>query len=101
MARYRPGTAVKLREPLRRSRRHRHGPVRVKRGARGRVMTSNRHWRKGVRYDVSFKRWRRPNRVVRSVPAGKLARLLSRRGWALILLGVALTFLSIAPDRLW
>jgi hypothetical protein len=85
MPRYSTGTPVRLREPLRRNRWHKHGPVRVRRGARGRVLTSSRHWRKGTRYNVAFRRWRRPEREVRSVPAAKLSRLLSGRHWMLLL----------------
>jgi len=98
MGRYRAGTAVRLRQPLRRNRWHKHGPVRVRRGARGRVKGSSRHWRKGTRYEVAFVRWRRPPRVVRSVPAGKLARRLPWEAITLVLVGLAL--LAVAP-QLW
>lgn len=96
--RYRTGTAVRLREPLRRNRWHKHGPVRVRRGARGSVRSSSRHWRKGTRYEVAFRRRRKPPRVVRSVPAAKLARRLPWTGLVLVMLALAL--LALAP-QLW
>jgi hypothetical protein len=101
MSRYRTGTAVKLREPLRRSRWHKHGRVRLRRGARGRVNTSRRHWRKGLRYEVAFRQRRRPPQVVRSVSADKLVRLVSMRSAAWLVLAGALALVVLAPEAVW
>lgn len=72
MRRFKPGSSVRLTEPVRRGRRHKHGPARLKRGVRGRVKGSHRHWRKGVLYDLQVQKGRGPEQIVRSVPANKL-----------------------------
>jgi hypothetical protein len=100
MSRYRTGTAVKLREPLRRSSWHKHGPVRVRRGARGEVLKTKRHWRKGRRYDVTFRRRRKAPKVVKSIPATKVQRRLTKVELQLLLV-TALTLFAFAAQRFW
>jgi hypothetical protein len=100
MPRYRTGTAVKLREPLRRSRWHKHGPTRVRRGARGEVLKAKRHWRKGRRYDVTFQRRRKAPEVVKSIPASKVQRRLTKVELQLLLV-TALTLSAVAAQRFW
>jgi len=99
MPRYRTGTVVKLREPLRRSRWHKHGRVRLRRGARGAVLDARRHWRKGRRYDVAFHRRRRSDKAVKSIPASKVKRRLSKQEWELLVIP-ALVLIGLAALRL-
>ena len=100
MAKYGPGTPVRMREPLRRWWWDKHGPVRVRRGARGEVLKAKRHWRKGRRYDVTFRRRRKAPKVVKSIPASKLQRRLTKLELQLLLVA-ALTLSAFAAQRFW
>lgn len=85
---FRRGDRVVLRTALRRNRRHKYGPARVRKGASGHVTQRHAKLLKAPRYDVEF---RRGSKLVRKLPAGSLRRPRS----PLLAVLVALTALLI------
>ncbi len=87
MRRYRRGQSVVLKTALKRNRRHKYGPVRLRRGAPGRVQRRHQKLLRSPRYDVQFRGRRGQTRSVRKVPAVALRR--PRPPLAVILLVLA------------
>lgn len=73
---FRRGDRVVLRASVRRNRRHKYGPARVRKGTSGRVTQRHAKLLKASRYDVEFRRGGRSQRV-RKLPAGSLRRPIS------------------------
>jgi hypothetical protein len=73
MRSFRRGDRVVLRTAVRRSRWHKYGRVRVRKGASGRVTQRHIKLLKAPRYDVEFRRGGR-SKSVRKLPAGSLRR---------------------------
>jgi hypothetical protein len=71
---FRPGQRVVLRMAVRRNRRHKSGPARVRKGTSGVVVQRHSKLLKPPRYDVDFNRGRTRRRRVRKVPAASLRR---------------------------
>lgn len=74
MRRFRTGQQVVLRAAVRRNRRHKYGPVRLRKGRSGRVVQRHSKLLKAPRYDVSFSRGQGRGRTVRKLPAASLRR---------------------------
>jgi hypothetical protein len=73
MARLKRGAEVVLIQPLNRGRRHKYGPIRLKRGSVGRVERKHDRLLRSRSYDVQFVRRGRV-RTARGVPASFLRR---------------------------
>lgn len=71
---FRPGQRVVLRAAVKRNRRHKYGPVRLRKATSGRVVQRHSKLLKAPRYDVSFSRGRNRPRTVRKLPAALLRR---------------------------
>ena len=87
---FRRGDRVVLRTAMRRGRRHKYGPVRLRRGSSGRVTQRHSKLGKRPRYDVEIRRGRNRTVRVRKVPAGSLRRPVSPLAVVLVLLTVLL-----------
>jgi hypothetical protein len=92
MRRFRPGQRVVLRAAVRRNRRHKSGPARVRKGTSGVVVQRHSKLMKAPRYDVDFNRGRNRRRRVRKVPAASLRR---RREPIVVLLLLVLAVLLL------
>ena len=96
MARLKPRTEVILVRPLTRGRRHKYGPIKVKRGSVGRVERRHDRLFREARYDVQF-RGRVRARTARSIPASSLRvrRRAARNAIVAVLVIVAIAYLSV------
>jgi hypothetical protein len=74
---FRRGDRVVLRAGVRRGRRHKYGPLRLRRGSSGRVTQRHTKLGKPARYDVEFRRGRTGSVPARKLPAGSLRRPVS------------------------
>jgi hypothetical protein len=88
--RFRRGDRVVLRAAVRRGRRHKYGPVRLRRGASGRVTQRYSKLGKPPRYDVEIRRGRNRTQAVRKLPAGSLRRPVSPLAAVLVVLALLL-----------
>jgi hypothetical protein len=86
---FRRGDRVVLRTAVRRGRRHKYGPVRLRRGASGRVTQRHTKLGKPPRYDVDIQRRNRSVRV-RKLPAASLRRPVSPLAAVLAVLALLL-----------
>lgn len=91
MRSFRPGQRVVLRAAVRRNRRHKYGPVRLRKGKSGRVTQRHSKFLKAPRYDVSFNRGN-TTRTVRRLPAASLRRRRNPVVVLLVVLAVTLLF---------
>lgn len=87
---FRRGDRVVLRTRVRRGRRHKYGPVRLRRGSSGRVRQRYAKLGKPPRYDVEVRRGRNRTVRVRKLPAGSLRRPVSPLAVVLVLLALLL-----------
>ena len=74
MRSFRRGQRVVLRAAVKRNRRHKYGPVRLRKGKSGRVVQRHSKLLKAPRYDVSFSRGQKGPWTVRKLPAASLRR---------------------------
>jgi hypothetical protein len=86
---FRRGNRVVLRTGVRRGRRHKYGPLRLRRGASGRVTQRHTKLGKPPRYDVQFRR-RSGDITARKLPAGSLRRPISPLAAVLVVLALLL-----------
>lgn len=96
MARLKPRTEVILVRPLTRGRRHKYGPIKVKRGSVGRVERRHDRLFREARYDVQFHNRGRA-RIARSLPASSLRvrRHATRNAIVALLMIAAIVYLSV------
>lgn|GEM_PF-5792376 len=87
---FRRGDRVVLRTRVRRGRRHKYGPVRLRKGSSGRVSQRHSKLGKPPRYDVEVRRGRNRTVRVRKLPAASLRRPVSPLAAVLVLLAVLL-----------
>jgi hypothetical protein len=86
MRRFRRGDRVVLRAAVRRGRRHKYGPARVRKGTSGRVVRRHSKVFKAPRYDVDFRRGASRSTRVRKLPAASLRRPVNPLAVALLVL---------------
>ncbi|MDQ1745132.1 MAG: hypothetical protein QOE23_3471 [Pseudonocardiales bacterium] len=87
---FRRGSRVVLRTAVRRGRRHKYGPVRLRRGSSGWVAQRHTRLGKPPRYDVDIRRGRNRTVRVRKLPAGTLRRPVSPLAVVLVALALLL-----------
>lgn len=91
---FRRGDRVVLRSRVRRGRRHKYGPLRLRKGATGRVTQRHSKLGKPPRYDVEFRRGRTGSGTgsvkARKLPAGSLRRPVSPLAAVLLVLALLL-----------
>ncbi len=94
MRRFRSGDRVVLRTAVRRGRRHKYGPLRLRRGASGRVTQRHSKLGKPPRYDVEVRRGRNGSVSgsvrARKLPAASLRRPVSPVAAVLVVLALLL-----------